>query len=139
MYGWVCAMTDSDEDTAAQIVHQWAAAFMSGDPAAVASLYSEDGIWEDKATEVVRGRANIADHLAIGLSYATYAEMEHQIVVVAHDVVVTDWIWSGTSSTHARASSDQTPFSTRGITVFEIDDNLIARGILYYNYDELFN
>ncbi len=132
-------MAETDEDTAARIVHQWAAAFLSDDPVAVATLYDEDGIWEETGVEPIRGRANIADYLAVGLSYATYSKMESRVVAIRHGVVVTEWTWTGTSSTHARAASDQTPFSTTGITVFEMDDDLIARGLIYYDHDDLFN
>ena len=43
------------------------------------------------------------------------------------------------SSTHARAASDQTPFSTRVAVVFEIDEELIKRSSLYYDYEQLFS
>lgn len=47
--------------------------------------------------------------------------------------------WRGTSSTPARAASDQTPFSAPVVTVFELDDGLIARCDIYLEYDQIVN
>ncbi len=76
------------------------------------------------------------------MRYAEWTEMEPQSVLVVtspgrNDVIVVEAQNTGMSANATR--SEMTPFSTTVVSVFEIEDGLIEKALIYYDPNELFN
>jgi len=107
---------------------------------AIAALYTEDAVREDRAiprTETTR--SDIRLMMLQGAAYVDFTDVEIHTVVTGEDVVIVESTWSGMSSNITRDPSDKEPFSTQVVTVYEIEDDLIARSIHYYDADEFWN
>lgn len=119
--------TQGDELELPDVLDRWAQAVEAGDAEAIAALHTEDGVWYDRAIpRTLQGRSSIESGLREGLRYLTLTETELLRVERTGDTVVTEWSWAGTSSTHARAAGDQTPFTAEVEFVFELEGDLIA-------------
>ena len=125
-----------------RVVERYLDAMMNGDAEAYAALFTDDavqtGVVEDH-TRIAMSRATIRSMMPVWFEYVTYTDVEHLNVIAEGNTVTIVSTWSGTSSTHARAASDQTPFSAPVVTVFEIDNGLIARCDIYLEYDQIVN
>jgi steroid delta-isomerase-like uncharacterized protein len=103
-------------------------AINSGDGAAVAALYVEDGVHEDiPAGTLARGREEIAAFVdeAMGL----FSDLRFEPVSGSHvgDLAVIEYDFSVTD-----VASGQ-PITYRGVIVLELDGNLIRRSADYYD------
>ncbi|MDH3680444.1 MAG: nuclear transport factor 2 family protein [Acidimicrobiia bacterium] len=135
--GWVLGSSDDTTDTPA-IVERWQEAWLSGDPDAVAALYAEDATWQDPTeVGVIRGRGGIQSNAEFTFAWLTFSDFEDETVVVGEGVIVVESIWSGDSRSLTRA--EMTPFSTKAVTILEVDDDLITGSAIYFDPDELFN
>lgn len=142
--------TDDSESnvTASQreVVDEWAAAFLDGNPNAVAALFTEDGVYEERGPhQVFEGHPAIQTQLEEGFEYADATEMTADSVIAGDavlgddDVIVVEWTMAGMSAPGSRDPADKTPFSVEAVTVFEMEDGLIARSVFYAPWDDLFN
>ena len=130
-----------------EIVDQWADAFLDGDPDTVATLFTEDGVYEERGpTQVFEGHSAIRQQLQEGFQYADATEMTPNTVITAdsimfgtNDVIVVEWTMRGMSASDDRVSSDKTPFSVEAVTLFEMETGLISRSVFYASWDDLFN
>lgn len=137
---YACGGGSAAEDEMPDVLDQWTEAVMAGDAAAIAALYTEDGVWHDHArARIFEGRPAIESGLEGALLYLTLTEMELLSLERNGDTIVTEWRWSGTSSTHARPSDDQTPFETDVDFTFVLDGDAIASSDFTYEYASLFN
>lgn len=144
-----CGSDTANEPTADQqkIVDLWAEAFLDSDPDAVAALFVEDGLYEERfPTRVYEGHTAIRQRLDEGFAFAEATEMTPQTVIAGDDVIegnvdviVVEWTISGTSAPGSRSPTDKTPFSVEAVTVFEMSDDLISKSIFYTSWDDLFN
>jgi uncharacterized protein (TIGR02246 family) len=143
--GWWLGSTSNTAAEVPEIVLQTNDAWVDGDPDGVAALYTDDGVYTEKPLEAPAlsrdeswtGREAIHGHVRLGLQYADFDEMRVDTVMVVNDLIVFEWTASGMSSNTFRES--MTPFETSGMTVFEMEDGLIARSFIYYNSGEVFN
>lgn len=144
--GWRIGSTSNDTADVGsdlpQVVQQYFDALMDGEPAALARLFTIDGVLEGVTEEHTRspisGPTMIQFWMAAWLSFVDITHMEHQDVIVDGNTVVVVSRWSGDSSTHARGvDGDKTPFSTPVVNVFELDDTRITRCYVYYEYDQI--
>jgi ketosteroid isomerase-like protein len=132
--GWWIGSSSDDVGNIPEIVELWNQAFVDGDGAALAALYTEDGAYEriDVSTGVGRfsretGRAGIQEQVALAPDFETLAPDR---VAVLEDVIIYQWTAKGTTPI--------VPFETTGVTVFEMEDGLIAKSVLYFNSVELY-
>lgn len=141
---WIGSLTAGDEaaDEAElpEVVERWVDAMMAGDAEAYAALFTDDGVTTGPSADRTRGtitgsRIDIA--MGNWFSFVTFTAIEPVAVMAEADTVAVEWTWKGTSSTHHRGASDQTPFSATAFTVHELEGNLIARVDAYYTYDEV--
>ena len=139
-------VTDGDVDSV-EIVDQWAEAFLAGDAEGVASLFTEDGVYEERGpTQLFEGHEAIRRQLEEGFRYGDATEMTPDTITTGDgllpgrsDVIVVDWTMSGMSAPGSRLPTDKTPFSVQAITLFEMDGDLINRSVFYASWDEMFN
>ncbi|MBT8164151.1 MAG: nuclear transport factor 2 family protein [Acidimicrobiia bacterium] len=144
---WLAAEISSDGDVATPaVVEGWADAFLAGDPEAVASLFTETGVYEERGpTHVFEGRSAIRQQLVEAFEYGDATEMTPLAVVVGdgllagRDVIAVEWRMSGMSAPGSRNPTDKTPFSVQTLTLFEMSNDLIARSVFYASWYELFN
>jgi len=143
--GWWLGSTSNTAAEVPEIVTQTNNAWVDGDPDAVAALYTDDGVYTEKPLELPAlsrdeswtGRDAIRAHVRLGLQYADFDVMRVDNVMVVNDLIVFEWTASGMSSNLFRES--MTPFETSGVTVFEMENGLIARSFIYLNSGEVFN
>ena len=146
---WVAMDAGSGDDLGGDttIVDQWADAFIQGDADAVASLFTENGIYEERGpAQAFGGTVAIRDQLDAAFRYGNATEMTPATVVVGNgllagrdDVIIVEWEMRGTSASGSRDPSDKTPFSVQAITLFEMEDGLISRSVFYADWADLFN
>lgn len=124
-----------------EVVDRWVAAILAGDAAAVARCYTDDGVWVDHGHPTIRElrRVSIAGTLSEAFRYLTLTEVTLPSEVRTGDAILTEWKWSGTSSNHSRAATDQTPFTTDVEFLFTFDGDLIKTSEFSYDYTSLFN
>ena len=125
-----------------EVVDQYTAAWVDGDADALAALYTEYGVYQeigladpvaDRVTlvDTYTGRASIRSRVSMGMGGADFDSLTVDPVTLVDDVISFEWTSTGTSN--------GLPFETSGVSVFEMDGDLIARHIIYYNGAELFN
>ena len=135
-----CGGCSDDDDPLPGVVQRWSEAVLAGDPGAVAALHTEDGTWYDRALKrVFQSREQIDFGLRAGFPFLTVENMDLLSCRRTGDTIRTEWRWEGTSSTHARAPDDQTPFSAEVEFVFVLEDDLIASTEFSYQYASVFN
>lgn len=133
-----CGNDERDELPA--VLQAWEEAAMAGDAAAMAALYTEDGVYYDLGIpRTLEGRGNIESALKTAFPYLTITEMELVSAVRTGDTIDTKWRWSGTSSVHGRLAADQTPFSAEVEFVFVLQGDAISSSQFIYEYDSVFN
>jgi steroid delta-isomerase-like uncharacterized protein len=81
--------------TAQQLTEKLNQAFASGDPAAVAALYTEDAIYYDNA-EVIRGREAIAENYAGILQAFPDVQSEFWSMMTCGKTFIYQLTWRGT-------------------------------------------
>lgn len=92
---------------------EWSAAFLTGDPAAVAALYTEDGATIEASGDWRRGRAAIAEGMRPQLDSTTFTARED----VTEEVIPlgADWVFEvGHYSATGTSKADGSPRSTSG-------------------------
>lgn len=145
---WLMVELEADGNgESAEIVDQWKDAFLDGDPDAVATLFTEDGVYEERGpTQIFEGRSAIRRQLQEGFQYADATVMTPNTVITAdsimfgaNDVIAVEWTMRGISASDDRVSTDKTPFSVEAVTLFEMKDGLISRSVFYASWDDLFN
>lgn len=110
------------------LLRAWADAYTAGDPAAVAALYTEDGLYEDVPSgTLARGREEIAGYLEQSVAQLPGWRVEPTAGYRAEGWAVLEYVFSATD-----AASGQR-FSARAATVFEIEGDLIRRSADYYD------
>ena len=144
-----CTDDSTSEVTASQqeVVDKWSEAFLDGNPNAVAALFTEDGIYEERGPyQVFEGHPAIQTQLEEGFLYADANEMTADSVIAGDavlwgedDVIVVEWTIAGMSAPGTRDPDNKTPFSVEAVTMFEMEDDLIARSVFYAPWDDLFN
>jgi hypothetical protein len=143
--GWWLGATSNTAAEVPEIVTQFNNGWVDDDPDAVAALYTDDGIYIDTHLEAPAlnrvasetGRDAIFRHVRLGLYYADFDELRVDNVMVVDDLIVFEWTASGMSFNTVH--EDMTPFETTGVTVFEMENGLIARSFNYYNNAEMYN
>jgi steroid delta-isomerase-like uncharacterized protein len=142
----VWLVVQSSDSASAEIVDQWAEAFLDSDADAVAGLFTDDGVYEERdPTRAFTGQAAIRSQLEEAFLFADATSMDVETIVVGegmlggHDVVIVEWTMSGMSAAGRRSPTDKTPFSVGAITIFEMEDGLISRSVFYAPWSDLFN
>lgn len=128
-------------------VDSWAEGFLDGDADSIAALFTPNGVYEERGpTQTFQGQAAIRQRLQYAFEYGDATSMNPIDVVVAdgsrlggEDLIVVEWDMSGMSAPAIRDADDKTPFSVRAVTIFEMEGDLISRGVFYAPWSELFN
>lgn len=118
------------------LVERWAAAWNAHDPAAMAALFTDDGLYEDLAFGgSFQGREGVAEWVTITGSVIPDAGVELVNVYESDGWATAEWIFTGSViATSAPDASTPTPsFSVRAASVFELEGDLIRRVSDYYN------
>lgn len=125
------AQEASPEASAASLpplLRAWADAYTAGDAAAVAALYTEDGVYEDVPSgRIARGREEIAGYLEQSVAQLPGLGVEPTAGYRGEGWAVVEYVFSATDAASGR------PFSARATTVFELDGDLIRRSADYYD------
>ena len=124
-------------------VERWAAAWNAHDPAAMAALFTDDGLDEDLAFGAsFRGKEGVAEWVTITSSIISDTAVEVVGAYQAGDRATAEWIFTGSSligADGAVAPAPGRPFSVRVASVFELEGDLIRRVSDYYNPTTLQN
>ena len=108
----------------------WAEAWSSGDPAQVASLYTEDGVYEEIPTGVVaRGPEEIEAFVADTMAAIANIQITPRTGFQTEEWAVMEADYAG--------ESEGTPFSIPFIVVFELEDDRIVRNADYFDLSSL--
>ncbi len=123
-----------------RIVQQWADAWNAADPARMAALFTDDGVYEDFAFQArFQGREGIA--LWVSITSASIRDARVELVDAFHagDRAAARWIFSGTDT--GAFARDLPPtgksFSLPVASLFELEGQLIRRVGDYYNLADL--
>lgn len=125
-----------------EVVDRYVEALMAGDAAALAALFTDDGVMtgvDENHRRSPLSRSMIHAMMAAWFGFVDYTEAEHKYVIAEGNTVVLVSMWSGTSSTHGRVGADPTPFSAPTVTVLRLDEGLIASADAYFEYDQVVN
>lgn len=117
-------------------VERWAAAWNDLDPAAMAALFTEDGLYEDLAFGAShRGRDGVAEWVTTTASLIPDARVDLVAAYQAGDRATAEWVFSGSVPGPAGPAGEATrvPFSVRAASLFELTDGLIRHVSDYYN------
>lgn len=129
--GWWLGSDDGDTVGSVDVVDQWIDGWISGDEDAVAALYADDATLErGDSDRVLRGRTGIAFAVRSASDFTDFTEIEPETVIVGDGVVVVHATWKGVS---LRGE----PVNAPVVSIFEIEDDLIARQVDYFDPDEL--
>jgi steroid delta-isomerase-like uncharacterized protein len=110
------------------LLQQMVEAINATDSAALAALYTEDGIHEDVPASVeVRGREDIAAFVDTALGQFQDVQFAPVSARQAGDLAVLEYDLSVTDPASER------PLTYRGVLVFELNGNLIRRSADYYD------
>jgi len=118
------------------IVERWAAAWNAHDPAAMAALFTDDGLYEDLGFEWYSGgKAMIASWVEVTTAGVPDVRIELVEAFQAGDRATAEWNFAGT---HTGSFAPDLPptgraFSVRAASVFELEGDLIRRVTDYYN------
>jgi len=109
----------------------WAEAWSSSDPAQVAALYAEDGVYEEIPTGVVaQGPEEIETFIADTFAAFSNVQVTPRTEFQAEEWAVMEADFSG-------ESAEGTDFSIPFIVVFELDGDRIARNADYFDLRSL--
>jgi steroid delta-isomerase-like uncharacterized protein len=117
-------------------VERWAAAWNAQDPAAMAALFTDDGLYEDLAFGATfQGKDGVAEWVTTTSSFITDARVD---LVAAYQVgarATAEWIFSGSVPGPAGADEGEAlrAFSVRAASLFELEGDLIRHVADYYN------
>lgn len=123
------------------IVAHWAAAWETGDGAAMAALFTEDGLYEDLAFEgYSKGREQTGQWVAITVDTLTEIRAEITGAQEAGDRIGFEWVFSGrqTGPLFPDIAPSGREFRVRATTTFVMDGDLIRRDSDYYNLATVF-
>jgi steroid delta-isomerase-like uncharacterized protein len=110
-----------------RILQAWLDGVNTGDGAAVAALYAEDGSHEDvPAQEVTQGRDQIANIVNVLPQLGDF-HMSAMRGQVSGDLAVLEY------TTEATDPESGKPWHLRGVLIFELEDGLIRRSVDYYD------
>lgn len=118
------------------VVARWAAAWNAQDPAAMAALFTDDGVYEDLAFGAsFEGKEGVAEWVGITSSVIPDAAVELVGAFRAGDRATAEWIFTGTQLPAAgiEAQVGRESFSIRVASVFELEGDRIRRVTDYYN------
>ncbi len=122
---------DETESTEAPgFVDQWGAAFVAGDPDALAGLYADGAAFSCRAFDFTINSEEIAD---VFMGDGTdFTEFKPTAVLVGDEIITVEYIVSATSPS---GEGNSTPL----IAVFDVEENgLIARSTIDYDRREMF-
>lgn len=123
-----------------RVVREWAAAWNTGDPQRMAALFTEDGVYEDKAFGAVfEGKEGVARWVEITTTSIDDAQVEVHDAFRKGDRIAVRWTFSGTDSAGGLGGQPPTgrSFSVPAVSVFETKGNKIERVEDYYNLADL--
>lgn len=142
----VWLVVQSRDAASAEIVDLWAEAFLESDADAVAGLFTDNGVYEERdPTQTFTGKSEIRSQLEAAFLFADATSMDVETIVVGegmvggNDVVIVEWTMSGMSAAGRRSPTDKTPFSVEAVTIFEMEDDMISRSVFYAPWSHLFN
>lgn len=118
------------------IVERWAAALNARNPEQVAALFTDDGVHEDLAFELVsRGQEEIANFFTLTLVGVPDSRVELMYAFQDGDRAAALWIWSGTYTGEFAPELPATgrPFAVSIASLFELKGDSIARIGDFYN------
>lgn len=131
---------DANRRPAPRVVKQWAAAWNAGSPERMAALFTEDGVYEDHAFQVVfRGRDGVAQWVSITTGAIDDTHVEVTGAFRSGDRIAVQWTFSGTDSAGGLGGQPPTgkSFSVPAASIFEMKGNKIRRVDDYYNLADL--
>ncbi len=124
----------STPDAAASIpplLMAWAEAWSSGDPAQVAALYAEDGVYEEIPTSVVaQGPDEIEAFVADTFAAVSNVQVTPRTGFQAKK-------WAVLEADYAGQSAEGVAFSVPFVAVFELEGDRIVRSADYFDLNSL--
>ncbi len=125
------------------VVNLYVDAVLAGDGAALAELFTDEGVLtgvlENHSRSLLRTPGVIHSMMRLWFCYVDYTDIEQTMILAEGNSVVVVSELVGTSGTHARGCGDKTPFSAVTVTVFVLDDGLLASVDDYFEYDQIAN
>lgn len=121
-------------------VRDWAAAWNTGDSQRMAALFTEDGVYEDKAFGTVfEGKDGVAQWVSITTASINDTQVEVHDAFRKGDRIAVRWTFSGTDSAGGLGGQPPTgrSFAVPAVSVFEMKGNKIERVEDYYNLADL--
>lgn len=119
-----------------KVVERWAAAWNAHDPAAMAALFTDDGVYEDLGFEWYSGgKAMIASWVEVTTAGVADVRIELVDAFQAGHRATAVWNFAGT---HTGSFAPDLPptgraFSVRAVSVFELEGDLLRRVTDFYN------
>lgn len=130
----------ADQRPVPRVVREWAAAWNTGSHERMVGLFTEDGVYEDHAFQVVfNGKDGIAQWVSITNQVIDDTHVEVEEASRAGDRIYVEWTFSGTNSAGGLAGQPPTgeSFSVPAVSVFEMEGGKIRRVDDYYNLADL--
>jgi steroid delta-isomerase-like uncharacterized protein len=118
------------------IVERWAAAWNAHDPAAMAVLFTDDGLYEDLAFGAsFTGKDGVAEWVTTTTSFIPDARVDSLAAYRVGDRATAEWVFTGSVSDPAAPDDPaaRRPFAVRVASLFELEGDLIRRVTDYYN------
>lgn len=119
-----------------EIVDRYNEALIAGDADALAALFTEYGALT--GTYRLSTPTAIRSTMPAWFRSVDYTDVEHLDLITTGNTVVHIATWSGMSSSYTR-DGPPTPFAAPSVTVFQLDDGLIADCRIYFVYDQIVN
>jgi len=113
------------------LLQAWADAWSSGDPAQVAALYAEDGVYEEVPTGVVAQGTDEIETF-VGDTFAAFSNVQ-----VTPRTGFQAEEWAVMEADFSGESAEGRDFSIPFIVVFELDGDRIARNADYFDLSSL--
>lgn len=123
-----------------KVVEQWTAAWNDGSPEQMASLFTEDGVYEDHAFQVAfQGRDGVAQWVSITNSSLNDTHVEVTKAFRCGNRIAVQWTFSGTDSASGLGGQPPTgkSFSVPAVSIFEMKGNKFQRVDDYYSLADL--
>jgi len=117
------------------VINDAAAAWSSYDMEKVASLYTDDIVYEDIAFgSIKRGKEELRAFIKECFVMFSDWKTEVKSSVISGDWGYSEWIWSAThTGNHPKLPATGKRFSIRGASVYELKEGKIKRKTDYYN------
>jgi steroid delta-isomerase-like uncharacterized protein len=113
------------------LLTQWAEAWSSGDPAQVAALYAEDGVYEEIPTAVVaQGPDEIEAFVADTFAAISNVQVTPRTGFQAEE-------WAVMEADYTGQSAEGVAFSVPFVVVFELEGDQIVRSADYFDLNSL--